>query len=104
MSFTGNEGEEFPLELAVQWTANYREQNPNKIKGHAFGEKLIRKILAQKHCLGLRMYYALDEKGVQQMIVVGVDKYGNDLCNGIIMERGSPCPPFCDSGGSPLNK
>ena len=102
--FTGNEGEEFPLAIAAEWTANYRKVNPGGIRAHFFGEKILRKTFAQKSCVGIRMYYALDNLGVQQMIIVGVDKAGNDLYNGMIVERGSPCPPYCDGGGSPLNK
>ena len=101
MAFTGNEAENFPLETAAAWTANYRKANPRGIKAHFFGNKIISQILAQPGCVGIRCYYALDEKGVQQMIMVGADKDENDLYNGIIAEVSAPCPPFC-GGGSPL--
>lgn len=101
MAFTGNEAGEFPLETAAAWTANYRRANPNGIKAHFFGNKIIQKILDQPGCVGIRCYYALDEKGVQQMIIVGADANENDLYNGIIAEISSPCPPFCPSK-SPL--
>ncbi|HET6991512.1 MAG TPA: hypothetical protein VFJ43_09325 [Bacteroidia bacterium] len=103
MAFTGNEGEDFPMEIAAKWTANYRAQNPKGIKAHFFGEKILMRAIREKHCIGLRMYYALDDEGMQQIIVVGVDKQGNDLCSGIVMDRAVPCPPYCDGGGSPLN-
>lgn len=103
MEFNGNEGEEFPLDNAVQWTANYRKANPKGIKAHFFGTRLILRILGQPNCVGLRTYYALDDSGVQQMIIVGVDKDMNDLYKGIIGERSMPCPNYCDDGKSPLN-
>jgi hypothetical protein len=103
MNFTGNEGEELPLDIAAKWTANYRAQNLKGIKAYFFGEKNLRKILSQKHCIGLRVYNGIDELGVQQMIIVGTDAKGNDLCNGIVLDRAIPCPPFCDDG-SPLCK
>lgn len=102
MAFTGDEGEKFPLDTAAAWTANYRKQNPNGIKAHFFGRNILLNMLKQADCVGLRMYYALDEKGVQQMIVVGADANENDLYNGIVAERGMPCEPYCDSGKSPL--
>lgn len=102
MSFTGKEDHDFPLKTAAEWTANYREKNPNAIKGHYFGENAIKKILAQKECVGIRIYYALDEKGVQQLIITGVDKHENDLFNGLLAERSTPCPPFCGIK-NPLN-
>jgi hypothetical protein len=101
MAFTGNEAEKFPLDTAAEWTANYRKKNPNGIKAHFFGMNIINDILAQDGCVGIRCYYALDEKGVQQMIMVGADKDENDLYNGIIAEVSLPCPPYC-ANNSPL--
>lgn len=102
MKFTGKEEHDFPLDQASQWTANYRKKNPDLKKGHAFGEQAIKKILTQKHCVGMRIYYALDEKGQQQLIVVGIDKEGNDLYQGLIAERSVDCPPICGVN-NPLN-
>lgn len=99
MAFTGDEGGEFPLDTAAKWTANYRAANPNKIKAHFFGRNIIEKILAQPTCVGIRCYYALDDNGVQQMIMVGVDKDENDLFDGIVAELAIPCPPNCSDVG-----
>jgi hypothetical protein len=103
MAFTGDEGEKFPLETAAEWTANYRKNNPNGIKAHFFGMNIIKEILAQEGCVGIRSYYALDDNGVQQLIMVGVDKDENDLYEGIIAEMAIKCPPFC-STKNPLNE
>jgi len=103
IEFDGNEGEEFPLEVASKWTANYRKSNPKGIKARFFGTRLILRILGQRNCVGMRTYYALDGEGLEQMILVGVDKKGNDLFEGIIGERSIPCPNYCDDGKSPLN-
>jgi len=97
MAFTGDEGEKFPLETAAEWTANYRKNNPNGIKAHFFGMNIINEILAQDGCVGIRSYYALDDNGVQQLIMVGVDKDENDLYTGIIAEVSIKCPPFCST-------
>jgi hypothetical protein len=102
MAFTGKEAEEFPLDTAAEWTANYRKANPSGIKAHFFGRDIIQRILDQDSCVGIRCYYALDEKGVQQMIIVGADKDENDLYNGIVAEKSLPCPTYCPTG-SPLN-
>lgn len=103
MAFTGDEAEEFPLDTAAEWTANYRKANPGAVKAHFFGKEIIQRILDQDGCVGIRCYYALDENGVQQMIMVGADKDENDLYNGIIAEKAIFCPPYC-SKGSPLNE
>jgi len=99
MAFTGKEAEEFPIERAAEWTANYRNANPGKLKAHFFGKEIINRILNQENCVGIRCYYALDENGVQQMIIVGADKEENDLFNGIVAEMARPCPPFCSFVG-----
>lgn len=102
MTFTGDESEVFPLSTAAQWTKNYRTKYPNGMKAHFFGMNPVKTVLQQTGCVGFRIYYALDDAGVQQLILVGVDASGNDLYNGIILERAIPCPPYCDSGASPL--
>lgn len=102
MAFTGDEAEVFPLETAAKWTSNYRNLNPGKTTGHFFGYKIIKDILAQEGCVGIRCYYSLDDKGQQQLIIVGADANENDLHNGIIAEVSRPCPPFCGIP-NPLN-
>jgi hypothetical protein len=79
MAFTGKEAEEFPLDTAAEWTANYRNANPGAVKAHFIGRDLINKMLEQDGCMGLRIYYALDENGNKQLIIVGADQEENDL-------------------------
>jgi len=102
MEITGNVGQEIPIDIASEWTANYRKLNPNGILAHAVGQRVILRILGQPDCVGLRTYYAIDENGKQQLIFVGVDKDGNDLYKGIVADRSLPCPNFC-STKNPLN-
>jgi hypothetical protein len=103
MAFTGNEASVFPLSTAAQWTENYRNTIvTGDTVAHFFGKNIINSILAQERCMGIRIYYALDETGKKQLIIVGADASENDLYNGIIAERSSACPPFCSSTLSPL--
>jgi hypothetical protein len=102
MSFTGKEEHDFPLKEAAVWTANYRKQYPDETTAHYFGEEIIRKIIHQPHCVGIRIYYALNEAGEKNLIIVGVDADENDLDQGIIAERSRACPPFCGHK-NPLN-
>jgi hypothetical protein len=102
MSFTGDENHDFPLDQAALWTANYRKLNPTATKGHYFGGTALRNLLNQTNCVGLRFYYALDDKGQKQLIIVGVDRDENDLFQGLIAERSIGCPPFCGTK-NPLN-
>jgi hypothetical protein len=102
--FTGSEGEEISLTTAASWTANFRSEYPGAIKAYTFGRTILLDILGQTSCVGIRIYYALDGEGVQKLILVGVNADGDDLTSGIVADRGEPCPTFCDSGNSSLNK
>jgi len=103
MLFSGNEDHSFPLATASEWTENYRNgmSAPGTI-AHYFGKRAIKDIFAQEGCVGMRIYYALDENGKQQLIIVGVDGNGDDLYNGLLAERSVHCPPDC-SAPNPLN-
>jgi hypothetical protein len=50
------------LERAVKWTKAYRESHPNQIRAHFFGINIIKRILSQEKCAGIRIYYAIDNE------------------------------------------
>lgn len=103
MSFTGNENHDIPLATAAQWTKNYRDVNPSTaIIAHYFGKQAISQVLAQTNCVGIRSYYAINADGVKELIIVGVDANGNDLYEGMILDRSFKCPQAC-STSNPLN-
>lgn len=103
-TLTGNEDHlNFPLPTAIEWTRNYRNSvPPTETRAHYFGKLAIQTLIDQENAVGIRIYYALDEAGKKQLIIVGVDEDGNDLYNGEIAERSVPCPSVC-STASPLN-
>jgi hypothetical protein len=103
MTITGNEDHSIDLETASDWTENYRNSvSTGAIIAHAFGKSDILAILNQEDCTGMRLYYALDGDGEQQIIVVGVDINGDDLYEGLLAERSIRCPPSCGAT-NPLN-
>jgi hypothetical protein len=103
MSFTGNEDHDLPLEIASQWTANFRATVPsNATIATFYGKNAIQAILNQPDCVGIRIYYGLDGNNKKHLILVGADDSGNDLYEGLIAERGVECPTDC-STSNPLN-
>ena len=103
MSFTGNEDHAFTLAEAAEWTANYRATvATTAIKGHYFGRAIIENILAQTDCVGIRIYYALNDDGEQRLIISGVKADENDIFNGVIAEKSFLCPNRCGVA-NPLN-
>ena len=95
MQFTGDEAEQIPLDLAARWTRNFREKHPGETKAHFFGRNLVQKILDQEGCMGIRLFYALDDDSQKQLVMVGADADANNQEEGVIVDRGFPCPDQC---------
>ena len=103
MSFTGHEDHSITLQEASEWTANYRDASAaGSTIAHFFGKDAIQAILNQSNCVGIRIYYALDEEGAKQLIVVGANSAENDLYTGLLAEKSKKCPTYC-STSNPLN-
>jgi hypothetical protein len=106
MILTGNETHDISLHDAAILTKNYRNNDPDPTcLGEYFSGAAIRKILNQQPsgcCVGIRIYYGRSNEGDKKLVLVGVDKNGNDLCEGPLMEYGMSAPPY-NSSSNPLN-
>lgn len=95
MAFNGTEGAPIDLTTASEWTANYRDENPDGIKAHFFGKDILETILAQEGCMGIRIFYAKDAEGTQQLILVGADADENNQVQGTVADASIKCPHRC---------
>ena len=95
MAFDGTEGDEIELVTAAAWTKNYRGEHPDETKGHFFGKTLINDILNQSGCMGIRMYYAIDDDGNKQLVLAGANTYEDDMHTGVLGDASMPCPTYC---------
>lgn len=105
----GTIGDPIDLATAQHWAANYRESNPDETLGHYFGFEIIQQILSQTDCVGIRIYYAIDDAGEKKLILVGVDSSGENLLpapGGKVGDGGNtladyswPCPDYCPGNG-----
>lgn len=103
MAFTGNEGKVITLSEASDWTAAYRATiSQGDTLAHFFGRDNLEAILDQEGCMGIRIYYAIDEPSSQALVLVGADAAENDMENGVIVDKSVKCPPMCGNG-SKLN-
>lgn len=100
--FTGNEGEEIDPVTANRWIDNYEKQEPFTVKAEFFGKGPMVRLLTQSDDVaGLRIYYAKDDYDGWRLILVAVDKEGNNLgpiaggSKGMLLDTGMPCPPYC---------
>ena len=66
----------------------------SKNNAHFVGKNKLQKILDQDGCMGVRIYYGLDN-GVKNLVFVGADANENDMVDGVILEKTLPCPPRC---------
>lgn len=94
MAFDGSEGGQISLDEGANMTSRYREENPNEIKGHFFGKDILKEILNQDGCMGIRMYYGINEKGEKELVIVGADSDQNDMLE-IVGDISLPCPSRC---------
>ena len=114
-TFNGSESGPISLETAKKWTANYRATiKPGETEAHYWGAAIIRQLLDENRSVGIRAYYAIDDNGKKQLLLVGVDEDGNNLLpkegdasnsataegDPIIVDQSLPCPPHC--GSKPL--
>jgi hypothetical protein len=58
-------------------------------------------VLAQTGCVGVRTYFALNAKSELTIVVVGVDANGEDMTDGVLLNRAYDCPSAC-APNSPL--
>lgn len=96
MSFNGTEGSFVTLREASGWTANYRATiSSGEIIAHFVGSEKVKAILDQEDCVGIRIYYGIDDDGKKNLILVGASADENDMVDGVIVEKLAGCPPRC---------
>lgn len=124
------------LEKAKKMTSTYKQMKEVVLKdehksvlplSETFDRFQFDAVLANSECVGLRIYYGMNEDNVLHSIIVGVNRNGDDILdlptstsmtnvtmtstNAIdptdpppppptgIIEDGNTCPPVCGSGG-----
>ncbi len=69
-----------PLDNIKSMIRRFRQTHPNeKIYGHAFSRDHLERILGQPGCEGIRIYYALDDAGHRELVILGIDADRNDI-------------------------
>jgi len=84
------------LHDAQKLTENFRAENEVKSPiGGMFEKESVLAVLNQPECVAMRYYFGIDDNNKKVLIIVGVDLQGNDMIDGIIIEKAFPCPPYC---------
>ncbi len=116
-TYSAEVGEDIGYELGAKMIKNYFSQNQDDVLASFMGRNQIEAILAQPGVIGIRMFNALNDLGIKQLVLVGVDANGQNVLQyttigengelikkkGIVADRAKLCPPYCgntDTDGS----
>jgi len=95
MKLDQNTGAPISLKDAQEFVTNFRKLHPNEITSLFAGSKIIKSILEQEDCVGIRIYNGYNEKEQRlNSVLIGVDSKGEDLLS-IIADEMFPCPSTC---------
>lgn len=109
-----------PLQQAKEMTERYKTHKKDILKKEYEDKHIMREcetfnreafdaILAQSGCVGLRIYFAMDQALTIRSVIVGVNADNQDILpletgtgaadlttgDGVIIEDGRICPPDC---------
>ncbi|SKC83920.1 hypothetical protein [Ohtaekwangia koreensis] len=102
-------GKPISKDTADKWIKNHHDKHPekNSIRARFFGSNIINELLSQEGCVGMRIYYATNDEGEKQLLLVGAREDGSNIwpsgsgdektmsTSGLIVDASNPCPPFC---------
>lgn len=92
------------ISLQLAETLTHAYQNAPYFQGLTVACKIdadaYQELINQVGCAGVRTYFAINETGNLTIVVVGVDLSGNDMTDGIILNKGKNCPTYCESNSS----
>lgn len=111
-TYSAEVGEDIGYELGAKMIKNYFMQNQDDVLASFMGRNQIEAILAQPGVVGIRMFNALNDLGIRQLVLVGVDANGQNILQystigdngelvkkkGIVADRAKLCPPYCGNG------
>lgn len=99
MAFNGTEGGSIDIDDAGTLTENYRNANPSAVKGAFYGKDILRQLLDQEGCMGIRIYYGEDKNGNKELVLVGAQANEDDMLE-LVADNGTKCPSNCGVANS----
>ena len=119
--YSTSSGKQISYEKGAKMVKRHFDENPDDVIAHFLGKDTIERILSQPDCIGIRAFHGLNELGIKQLILVGVNTKGKNILEvdtttqdkvvkepGMIITNSSACPPYCagtseDSGSGSIN-
>ncbi len=105
MTLDKNKSAVISLDEAIEFTHSFQIDNPEAVKSFFAGSNKLNLILEQESCIGIRMYNGYDnDTNTVNLVLVGVDEQGEDITDGVILERLILCPTICPKSSPLINK
>ncbi len=115
--YTAEVGEDIGYEKGAKMIKTYFQDNQDDVLAHFMGRNMIEAILAQPAVVGIRMFHAVNEIGLRQLVLVGVNATGGNVLEyttvgdngeliknkGIVADKSRNCPPYCQGGTESLD-
>src|SRR5215218_6249419 len=79
--YSAQVGDDIGYEKGAKMVKNNLDQNPDDVLAHFIGRDILEAILAQPGATGIRMFYALNELGLRQLVLVAADETGKNILN-----------------------
>lgn len=96
MAVNPSSGEIISLQEAQALIKAFKAKFPGEIKASFVGKEKIEMILAQRDCIGVRIYYGYNEaENHISPVLVGVDTTGKDII-AVLIDKTVNCPNECD--------
>lgn len=95
--FTGNEDNTITLSEGTALTHRFQLLFPGLIKATYVSKASLQALLAQDGIVGARIYFGLTSDLKMTHVMVGVDANELDKTDGVILDKGTACPPSCST-------
>lgn len=79
--FSAQAGEIIGYERGAKMVKNHYDQNDEQISEHFIGREMLEAILAQPGAVGITILSGVNEAGLSQPVLVGVNAQGNYIVN-----------------------
>ena len=93
---TLNSGAQISLEEAQNLVKAFQAKFPNEVKSFLIDIDLVKLLVSQPDCSGMRIYFGYDESQKKiTPVLIGVNEQNVDLTKGVILDRMTSCPEVC---------
>jgi hypothetical protein len=102
-TFSKTDGAGITETKAQEWAKRFRDKHPGKtdVIARFIGTDMVKKILEQDQCVGMRIYFGYDETGQIQVFLCGARADGSNIwpdaagSPAVLMDGTLACPPYC---------